>query len=522
VIRLRQPLLCTLALLFGVAGAYGPYAQAPSTPSQPSKTEPVTIPNELPESALASGVAEVINPHRALALLTAIEQGLDHIPGEVLVKFKGGTRTEAVASVLSLAAPPTGARQLRWIGNLAVVPIDDTEPVPSIANRLALEPEVEYAQPNYFTSLHAAPNDPGLSKQWNLTAIEAPAAWDINPGGRDVLVAVIDSGVTTTTTNVTFRLWVGGRFALVSIPFQVNPDLDPSRFAGAIDTTPTRLTYRGFEAQPVFDTSGHGTHVSGTVGQTTNNNFGFAGVAYGGRLLVAKSCLSYWDLQLAVSAAGDPGFVPTSFRGGCPTDSVVAGIEWAVNNGARVINLSLGGSQPNPAWRNAIQDAVGRGVFVAIAAGNEYEEGNPVNYPAAYGPEIPGAMTVGAVGKSLRRAYYSSTGSHVEIAAPGGDDEDGGNDGLIHQWGLFGGAFASSLVVPRFDVYWDHPNMGTSMAAPHVTAVAGLLFTQGISDPAAIEEAIKKFARQIDGRSDEVGAGLVDARRALRGLGLAR
>jgi serine protease len=525
VTRHRAPLLCIFALVFGVPAAFHPQAQAPTpSPSQASKSQPDALSETISDATeTATAVVEGSGAKRIIGLLAAIEEGLDYIPGEVLVKFKDGVGPTAVASVLSLARPRNDAREVRWIGNLAVVAIDEGEVVPAVAERLSLEREVEYAQPNYFTALHSTPNDPGLNRQWNLTAIDLPAAWDMNPGAPEVLVAVVDSGVTTTTAAVSFHLWLGRRFAVVTVPFAVNPDLDAARIVDSIDTTPSKLTYRGFAPQPVFDTQGHGTHVAATIGQATNNSFGFAGVAYASRLLVAKACMSYWDIQLYQSALGIPGFVSQDLAEGvCDTASVVAGIRWAADKGARVINVSIGGPRESTAYRDALSYAVQRGAFVSIAAGNDFEDGNPTNYPAAYGPQISGAMTVGAVGLSLRRATYSSTGSYVEIAAPGGDWEDG-EDGLIHQWGLAGGFFdPATVVVPRFDLYRDHPSAGTSMAAPHIAGVAGLLYTQGITNPAAIEEAIKRFARPVDGTPDEVGAGLVDARRALRGLGLAR
>jgi serine protease len=463
---------------------------------------------------------------RAASLLRALQQGLDHVPGEVLVKFRDGTDVRTQAAVMALAPASATGRRLRWVGDVAVLGIDDAAAAGAVADRLAREPEVEYAQPNWLRRLDATPNDPGLSRQWNFTAIDMPRAWDINPGaGADVVVAVVDSGVTSATLDVGYQLWTGNRFDIVTVPYRTSPDLDAARFAGAFDTTSTRLFITNVAAQPVLDTEGHGTHVASTIVETTNNNLGFAGIAHGARLLSVKSCFSYWDFQFFLSAIGEQGFVDPEFGGGCVTSDVVAGIRLAADSGATVINLSLGGEGTSPAERDAIAYAVQRGAFVAIAMGNGFEDGNPVEYPAAYAPQFDGVMSVGAVAPSLRRAFYSSTGSHLEITAPGGDGREAGNNGAVFQISLFGPDFdPATVIVPRFDRYGDTPSQGTSMATPHVAGLAALLHSQGITSPAAIEAAIRRFARDLGdtGTDPQFGAGLIDARATLRGLGVAR
>ena len=160
-----------------------------------------------------------------------------------------------------------------------------------------------WAQPNYIRRQHAVPTDPGYGSQWHLDQINAPGAWDINPGGKgDLLVAVVDSGVTEVARSIVFRTWTGGRFENVVVPYAPNPDLSEARFV------PGRDFVFLSAGTPVLDMSGHGTHVAGTILQSTNNDVGYAGIAYNARLLPVKVCLSEWDLQFMLSNAGIPGF----------------------------------------------------------------------------------------------------------------------------------------------------------------------------------------------------------------------
>src|SRR5439155_11524651 len=196
-----------------------------------------------------------------------------------------------------------------------------------------------------------------------------------------------------------------------------------------------------------------------------------------------------------------------------------------------------------PAVEDAIKYAVGKGVFIAVAGGNEFEDGNPTEVFAEIASRVKGAVSVAAVDRAHNRAYYSSTGSWIELAAPGGSFRGAfggcgvsGGGGIMQQTLDLGvvdtfedspAGFARRR--PRFDALAYYCFIGTSQATPHVAAVAAMLVQQGYSDPKAIEAALEKFAidpstrNQRNGRRDnDFGFGEINARTTLRGLGLAK
>jgi serine protease len=465
----------------------------------------------------------LLTPERALAIVLAKDRRLDYVPGEVLVRFREGVGTAGQQRAMMALRSKPSPSNLRWVGDVAVLS-DPTELDATIlAAQLNSQPEVASAEPNYLYRTSATPNDPGFSqRQWNMTALDMPRAWDINPGANDsLIVAVVDTGLTTVRRSYSFKTWNGRATQSVIVPFDFNPDFKANRIVSAKDFV--------FWDGPVLDMEGHGTHVASTIGEDTNNSVAEAGIAYRVKIMPVKVCVGYWEVQFVLSATGFSGSVPPDV-GGCPTSEVAEGIRYAADNGAKVINLSLGGPEPSIALRDALKYAVGKGAFVSIAMGNEYEDGNPVEYPAAYAAEIDGVMSVGALGPSLTRAYYSSTGPHLEISAPGGSDREGGASGLIWQSTILrADSNPGSVMLPRFDRYAESGYEGTSMAAPHVAGIAALIISQGVTSPAAVEILIKKTARFLGvpdsatpAKNQAYGYGLIQPRIALRGSGLAQ
>jgi serine protease len=329
------------------------------------------------------------------------------------------------------------------------------------------EPDVEYAELNYYACAFFVPNDPYYTYQWHLyetyAGVNIEPAWDITTGNPDVIVAVLDTGVA-------YENFKG---------FQQAPDLANTLFVPGYD-------FVNNDSHP-NDDDAHGTHVTGTIAQSTNNGLGAAGIAFHCSIMPVKVL---------------------NRRGEAPYATIADGVYFAADNGANIINLSLGGPADSTTLRDAVAYAYNHGVTIICAAGNEYEQGNPVMYPAAYDEYC---IAVGATRYDRTRAYYSNTGSYLDLVAPGGDlnvdqNADGYGDGILQQ--TFGTG-------PKDWGYWFYT--GTSMAAPHVSGVAALLISAGITDPDAVREALQNTATDSGpaGWDEEYGWGLIDAYAAL-------
>jgi serine protease len=313
--------------------------------------------------------------------------------------------------------------------------------------RSELKQYTESIEPNYIYSTQEIPNDPDYAKQWNFLNIKVEAAWD-ETKGAGTTVAVIDTGVS-----------------------QV-PDLRSTKFVPGYDFVNDRAE--------AADDNGHGTHVAGTIAQSTNNGYGVAGIAYEASIMPLK----------VLAASG----------GGTIAD-IAEAIRFAADHNADVINMSLGGGGDTDLLREAIDYAYSKGVVIVAAAGNA--SSNSASYPARY----PKVIAVSALDSTGVKAPYSNFGAGVDISAPGGST--GGNNPA--------GGVLQQTINPETGEAVFRAFQGTSMAAPHVAGVAALVKAAGVENPDEIAQVLKQSARVIQGDElNHFGAGQLDATAAVK------
>ena len=463
--------------------------------------------------------------HSTVALDRVGASGTRYLAGRVIVKFRDGMASSSSMAgrvrAMSTVSQTATVSERPSYANFDVVGIDPGEDAEAVAAALRQRPDVEYAQPAYRIRPAFVPNDQYYKDyQWNLPLIDLERAWDIQPAaGSNIVVAVLDTGVSYTNATVRFHAnafrddngVLYPSLGDLTLNFVLAPELGPgSRFVAPRD-------FIWNDTAPL-DFDGHGTHVSGTIGQLTNNSTGMAGVAFNVKIMPVKVIDGTWD---DIFGAPNHG-----------TDDVVArGIRYAADNGANVINMSIGrDGPPAPVVEDAINYAVGKGVFIAIAAGNSFEEGNPTQVISEIASRVQGAVSVAAVDPAKQHAYYSSAGSYIELSGPGGSQRGFGGKGYVFQQ-TYDYLMTDTFLLPpaqygppRFDVLTYIGYTGTSQATPHVAGVAAMLMQQGIKNPAAVEAALEKFATDLGdaGRDNTFGYGLIEARNTLRGLGLAK
>ena len=376
-------------------------------------------------------------PHRPRALsvliplLGLLVPGVAQAADTIVIGLRPGAL--AAAALDAADAVQVGAVPRLRVVLVHVAPAHRTAALRALRRSRA----VRYAEPlRRLQALADVAPDPGRAQQWGLDAIGADAAWAVTRGAG-VVVAVVDTGVAPA------------------------PDLDGRLLPG------WNVLARSEDAA---DDNGHGTHVAGTVAEVGDNGLAESGVAPEASILPVK--------------------VLDSTGAGSDAD-VAAGIVWAADHGARIINLSLGGSQPSTVLADGVAYARTRGVLMVAAAGND---GGAVGVPA----RLAGVIAVGAIDSTRVRAPFSAGGRALDLVAPGVDILQQTLDGV-------GG-------------YADRSWSGTSMASPQVAGVAALALAAGRAKTAAgLARLLTRTALDlgVPGRDPAYGAGLVRADAAL-------
>lgn len=514
-------LLASLACDLSAAAPVGvskaskrPNTSLPSSPTAPSY-RPDAVSTGQP------GITRFIVKYRAES--TAFRQRGAAISGMAKAATQAGLRARVGA--------PGGAalsfQHIRRMGSGADIlqpsrKLDRAE-ADALLGQLRADPDVVYVQPDVMKYATApVPNDPRFADlQWDFThpsaGVGALEAWNVSTG-RGTVVAVLDTGYVNhrdLDANIVpgydFISWYGQEVDGVRYP-DIAGDGN-GRDADARDTGDWLDGTEDFCGSATSPSSWHGTHVAGTIAAVANNAIGIAGLAHGAKIQ------------------------PIRVLGHCGglTSDIADGIIWASGGRiegvadnptpAEVINLSLGSygaCTADPATQDAINGAISRGVTVVVAAGN-----NNMNAASFSPASCAGVITVGATGVDGAKAYYSNYGSVVTVAAPGGNAvySSDGDDAWI--WSPVNASTTSPTPSPAGDVIGG--KIGTSMAAPHVAAIAALMQSASVSAGhgvlrpelirSAIRASVKPFTRQPSA-SAAIGTGIVDAAAAVRAASL--
>jgi len=420
VLRLILALTVVLLLFSGVGSSRAQESDPTQTPSPEASQTPVSV-----EETEITETATPVETEAGTALLPSEEAQLNIPAARILIKISNNARLSNVISRMKEYGQVIENAQLGKLGVFILeVPENQMEEKISELRNLS---GVGLVEPDYpVQALDTFPNDPSFPSQYGLTAIRAPQGWDISTGSASVTIAILDSGVDLTHLDLAGKILQGYDF--------VNNDNVP------------------------FDDYGHGTHVTGIAAALGNNGLGVAGVSWGARILPVK----------VLDGSGNGTF-----------SGVAAGIIWATDQGAQIINMSLGGTGFSQILQDAVSYADSRGVLMIAASGNSGS--NFVFYPAHFSQ----VMAVAATDASNQRTSFSNYGAEVEIAAPGVN--------IISLWP--GGYNTLS---------------GTSMAAPYVSGLAAVLFGYE-NNAATIRNDLKASALDIPPAGFDIytGAGLI-------------
>ena len=391
--------------------------------------------------------------------------------------LKNFSQTMGAESLTNVFSPNTPAGQHQILNRIYHI----TFPLSSSINKI----EKTYMKQSYIEAVELnrlsrfcseiSPNDTRFNEQWNLTSMNMSKAWQIERGKPSVVVAVVDSGIQVNHPDIENQLWQNAdEIPMNSIDDDNNGYVDD--FIGWDFTDAPTLQGHGDwkvrDNQP-NDETGHGTQVSGIIAAETNNTKGIAGIAPDCRIMTLR----------AGFRIGGGAFLQN--------DDVAAAIVYAADNGAQVINLSLGDTVNAFLIRDAVEYAYNRGCLLIAAAGNSAESGSL--YPAA----LHNVISVAALDRDWQLGG-SNFGSSIDIAAPGED---------ILTTDLFN---HNASINERYGY-----KSGTSMAAAHVSGVAALLFSANPScSNNQVQQWLTNSTRQLT-VPQLVGAGLIDAYAAL-------
>ena len=363
--------------------------------------------------------------------------------------FPNTRRSVAVASIV-------GEIDLGRIYRLRLAPNAD---ILRAIRDLNANPAVAYAEPDYLAHVIVTPNDPLYPGQWGLTQTNAPAAWDVVTGTTDVVIAIVDSGLDTSHPDLAGRLWTNpGETAGNGLDDDNNGYMDDIHGWNIVDDNAN-----------LSDNTGHGTQVAGVIAAATDNGLGVAGVC--------------WNCRLMIIKVTRPGGVANY-------SDIAAGVVYAAQKGAEVINLSLGGYSDSTTLRAAIERASQTAVVVG-GAGNDNTSDS--FYPAAYDDYV---LAVAGTTGSDTKVSTSNYGTWVDVSAPG----------EVITTTFSGGGYGSAS--------------GTSMAVSFVSGLAGLLRSQHPGwSPDVVRAQIVHTTDDIDGLNPgyegQLGSGRIDASQAV-------